>query len=310
MSLAGHLWTIRGYLRRRRLESEASTGEAWSTEVTDPEVGNLLLSGRWSPSGNSVLVIVHGLGGCADSGYVRMAAAAASAAGLASLSLNVRGADRRGEDYFHAALTADLAAAVDSPELAPYANVFVLGYSLGGHLALRYATESPDPRLRAVAAVCPPLDLAACCDHIDRPAAVLYRRYILGRLMDIYAEVAARRVLPVSLAAARQIRTQREFDDRIVAPRHGFNGVDDYYQQASVGPRLHQLRVPALVVVAAGDPMVPVVSLRPFLHPSPTRVDARWVNGGHVGFPADLDLGQAGSLGLESQVLSWLQSAV
>ena len=64
------------------------------------------------------LLIVHGLGGSAKSPYTAKAAHAAAAAGLSSLRLNLRGADLLGEDYYHAGMTADLAAAIASPELA------------------------------------------------------------------------------------------------------------------------------------------------------------------------------------------------
>jgi hypothetical protein len=33
----------------------------------------------------------------------------------------------------------------------------------------------------------------------------------------------------------------------------------------------------------------------------------RWAKGGHVAFPARLDLGEAAPRGLESQVVSWLR---
>lgn len=66
---------------------------------------------------------------------LRRAARVAEAAGLDSLRLNLRGADRMGEDGYHAGLTADLAAALASPELADYRSVGVLGFSLGGHPA-------------------------------------------------------------------------------------------------------------------------------------------------------------------------------
>ncbi len=315
MSWRGHYWTLRGFLERRRWRGIASPGEPWETEIDDPAVGPILLTGRWRPvagvgAEGAAVVILHGMGGSADSEYVLAAAAAAERAGFSSLSLNVRGADRRGEDFFHAALTADLAAALASPELADARRVALVGYSLGGHMALTYAVESPPERLAAVAAISPPLDLAACCTTIDRPRALLYRRYLLAQLNEIYAAVAARRPVPVPPAEARRIRSQREFDHRIVAPRHGFDGVDDYYERSSVGPRLERLRVPTLLVVGRQDPLVPVESLEPFLSRAPDCVKVRRVDGGHVGFPRDLDLDLAlhGSAapGLESQVVGWL----
>lgn len=308
MGWRGHYWTLRAFLERLGRRSAASAGEPWDTEVDDPDVGRIRLTGRFRPAvSEHALVIVHGMGGSAESEYVLRAAAVAERVGLSSLALNVRGADRLGEDYFHAALTTDLAAAVASPELAPFRRIGLLGYSLGGHLSLVYASESPRPRVGAVAAISAPLDLAACCETIDRPGHWLYRRYLLHHLCEIYAAVARRRPVPVPVDEARRIRTQREFDDRIVAPRHGFDGVEDYYRRASVGPRLARLRVPSLIVSSLEDPLVPSASLEPYLGAAPDTVEVHWVEGGHVGFPGGLDLGREVASGLEPQVVAWLE---
>jgi len=182
----------------------------------------------------------------------------------------------------------------------------VVGYSLGGHLALRWSTEVLDPRVQAMAAVCPPLDLLHCAQAIDRPAGSLYRGHILKQLKEIYAQVAARRELPTSVEDVRRVRSMIRFDDLTVAPRHGFSDARDYYTSMSVGGRLGEVRVPALIVEATDDPMVPAAGLRQFLDPLPAAVTVRWVRGGHIGFPHDLDLGVSAPLGLESQVLGWL----
>src|SRR5699024_5863954 len=117
-------------------------------------------------------------------------------AGLSCLRVSLRGCDRSGEDFYHAGLTADLHAALASPELRPYRRLYLLGYSLGGHMALRLATEEADPRLAAAAALCAPLDLARSQQEIDAPRRAIYRRYLLENLKRIYAAVAARRPVP------------------------------------------------------------------------------------------------------------------
>jgi hypothetical protein len=229
---------------------------------------------------------------------------------LDCLRLNLRGADRSGEDYYHAGLTADLEAALASRSLAGYGEILLLGYSLGGHLVLRYATGTPDKRVRAAAAVCAPVDLDRCCAAIDQPGMWLYRRYLLAGLSRIYARVAERRPVPTPVSVARRIRTLRAWDDAVVAPRHGFASAEDYYAKASVGPRLGDLKVPSLLVVAAHDPMVPWHTLRPWVEGASARLAVRKVDdGGHVGFPARLDLGERAPLGLEHQVESWLTRA-
>jgi len=308
VSLAGHIWTIVPHLLARRRAAVHDGARPWSTYVDDPVSGRVNLSGFIAepPSARAVLVAVHGLGGSARSAYMLRATGAAHAAGLATLRLSLRGADSSGEDVYNAALTADLQAAVASPEATRYDAILVLGFSLGGHLVLRYATEQPDPRVRAVAAVCAPLDLAACQRAIDRPTRVLYRRYLLARLRRAALAAARRGRLLAEVAELRRVRTIRAWDRRVVVPRFGFVNPEDYYARSSVGPRLARLAVPALLVAGETDPMVPAATVRPWLAGSP-RLEVRWVpRGGHLGFPARLDLGEPGARGIDTQVVAWL----
>ncbi|MFP3940952.1 MAG: YheT family hydrolase [Thermoanaerobaculia bacterium] len=312
MALSGHLRTVGWRLVRGLGAASIDGAEPWSTEVDDPDLGPVRLSGwlHHRPGARDLLVVVHGLGGCSESSYAVRAARVSEAARVACLRFNLRGADRSGEDYYHAGLTADLGAALASPELAGYRNVGLLGFSLGGHVALRYATEAPDPRLRAVAAVCSPLDLAAGGRLIDRPAYWPYRRYLFRSLLEIYGAVARRRPVPLPVEAARRIRTFLEWDTRIVAARHGFRDAADYYRRASVGPRLERLAVPALLVAAEDDPMVPPGAVRPVLAGRKVPLEVRWVaSGGHVGFSPRLDLGMGGPPGIEAQTAAWLRRA-
>jgi predicted alpha/beta-fold hydrolase len=271
-------------------------------------VGPVRISGQFTEldEDGPLLLVVHGLGGHSESTYAVRAAASAVAARLSCLRINLRGADRRGEDVYHAGLTADLHAAVASPELARFQQILVLGYSLGGHVGLRFAVETSDPRVRAATAVCSPLLLAPGARAIDSPAGWLYRRYLLANLVECYEKVAARRPVPAPLAEVRRLRKIEHFDDLVVAPRHGFADAQDYYAQASVGTVLDGLSRPALLVVSESDPMVPPAAVRPVLDGRPP-LEVKWVEeGGHLGFDSQLDLGIEGEKGLEGQVLAWM----
>ena len=309
MSLAGHLWTVWPTLSHRVLPRRAPEAVPWSTQLVDPQMGDISLRGllRDRADSDACVVIVHGLGGTTDSFYAVAAARAADAAGLSSLRIALRGADRLGEDFYHAGLTADLEATLASAALARYRVLYVVGYSLGGHMTLRFALAPTDVRVKAVAAVSPPLDLNRTADAIDSAEARLYRRHILSSLNEIYGAVAARKALPIPASEVFAATTMRKWDSLAVVPRHGFGDVDNYYSSMSVGPQLKEIQIPALIVHSDSDPMVPASTYRDLLAVHLPRVTAHIVPmGGHVAFPKRLMIGAAAAAGLESQTLSWL----
>lgn len=302
--MAPHLaWTLGG-------AEPGPRDEPWDTTVLDPALGSVRLTGwlRARPYCDTLAVIIHGLGGSADSRYMLRTAKAAHDAGLSYLRLNMRGADRSGEDLYHAGLTQDLRAVLASPDLARYSRVFVIGYSLGGHVALRWASEpGRDPRVAAVAAVCAPLDLAYGARSIQRPLGLPYQWYCMRGLKAMYRAAAARRPMPLPVERVMAMRSVLEWDETIVAPRFGFPSRETYYEVASAGPHLAAIELPTLFVAAELDPMVTADQIRPWLETSGPAVEVAWTaRGGHVGFPDDLDLGLGDVGPLEPQLMRWL----
>lgn len=278
----------------------------WSAYVDDPQTGAIQLRGSFAPGdGETAVLLVHGLGGGLESPYMLRAAAAVSKAGLGCLMLAVRGAERAGEDFYHAGQTADIEAALRSPELRSYKRILVVGFSLGGHMSLRLGLNPPD-NVDGITAVCAPLDLARSAAAIDAPKTWVYRSHILRGLKEIYREVASRREVPTPLPLIERVRTIREWDRLTVVPRYGFGSVDDYYANMSSGPRLRDLKVRTLIVSSDADPMVPAHTVVDSLRAVGSNVTVRRVDaGGHVGFPDELDLDLPGERGLIKQVLGW-----
>jgi predicted alpha/beta-fold hydrolase len=309
VNLAGHFWSIAPSLLHGLSARPDPHAQPWSTVLEDSRAGPITLTGRLRalPGSDACLIVVHGLGGSPDTFYCARAAAAAEHAGLSCLRLSLRGADRSGEDFYHAGLVADLQAAVQSAALAAYLRIYVLGYSLGGHVSLRYALAPGDERVRAFAAICAPLDLELSAQAIDRTGALVYRRHVLTGLKDIYSCVARRKPVPTPLARVLAARTIREWDGLTVVPRFGFGSVASYYESMSVGPCLAQLERPALLVQSTADPMVPPWTYEQHLVQLLPRLDVRRLHaGGHVGFPAEVALDGDSQAGLEDQVVRWL----
>ena len=184
MGWNGHFWTIAPRMGSWLTRTRTPAGERpWHLDLDDPEAGRVRLPGRLADPGNgTLLILVHGLGGSIDSPYMLRFAHAAAGQGLATLRLGLRGSGRQGGDFYQAGLSGDLEAVVASPGLAGFEHLWIVGFSLGGHLTLRFGTHVDDPRVRAVVGICAPIDLDACVRDFDQPEYWLYRRYILHGL--------------------------------------------------------------------------------------------------------------------------------
>lgn len=294
----GHFWTIAPHLVESVFRPKPSAGQAWTTDLVDQRY-TVTLTGFLDEieGADSIVIIVHGMCSTAQVPYVVKAGHDANHAGLSALRLNLRGAARCGQDIYHAGLTSDIAAAVASPEVQKYKNVYVLGFSLGGHVTMRYAME-PGPKVRRIASLCAPLDLSVSCHHIDRLRQRVYLWHLMTGLKECARATESHREVKLTHVGIESISKMREWDTRVVAPRFGFRNAEDYYQQMSMGPALKQMSVPALLIYAEKDPMVAAQHILPSLEEINDDTEVRWLAGGHVCFPA--------KLGAVKSAMNWL----
>lgn len=306
MAFGGDIATIYSYLARGG--ESCAPGAAWHASVDDAHAGARVSGLYFHARGASELaILVHGLGGNAQSSYMPAATTALLAQDVSVLRLAQRGADRKGDDLHHAGLWNDLARVLSVPPVAAYARVYLIGFSMGGHVALHLARHSHD-RLAGVVAICSPLLLDRAVECMDQPRRGLYRHYLLRSLKQIYRAVALRRRVPVPAHVVDRARSLREWDRLTVVPRFGFKSTSDYYESQSVGYRLNELKTRSLLVYASRDPMVPRATLGAALSGLSSASRAVWVNGGgHVAFPRDCDLGLSGARGLYPQLVTWLR---
>jgi predicted alpha/beta-fold hydrolase len=160
-----------------------------------------------------------------------------------------------------------------------------VGYSLGGAMLLKYlGEEGTGTPLRAAATVSAPIDLRATCCNMLRPRNRIYHRYLLNTMKEEATGEGA--VLTAAeRAAILGSHTVWEYDDVFIAPRHGFAGVEDYYERCKPVRFMGGVRIPTLVLASADDPWIPHAPYHGYnwaannaLLPMLTR------RGGHVGF--------------------------
>ena len=105
--IAGHLCTVAPAVFSALRPLASPHARVFRTDVKDPLVGPVRLTGLLSEVAGSetIVLIVHGLSGNALSPYCASAAQAAAQAGFSSLRLSLRGADYSGEDILHGGIT-------------------------------------------------------------------------------------------------------------------------------------------------------------------------------------------------------------
>ncbi len=214
-------------------------------------------------AGDPAAVVIHGLAGDATSPYVVRLAAKLTRRGVRVARMNLRGAGAGfglARKTYHGGLTGDVRAVVERLSAdSPGSPIGLVGFSLGGNLALKLAAEAatePVSGLDCVVSANAPLDLAACCRNIRRPSRRIYDRNFVGSLRTEIRRLHERfpELGPVDLGA---IRSVFDFDELYTAPRHGFASAEEYYARSSAGPVLPQIRVPGLVVHSRDDPFIP-----------------------------------------------------
>jgi uncharacterized protein len=287
----GDLQTIRNYIGRRvALASHAVERLVLPmTDGTGDRIAAVLNHPAAPRPGGPLVVLIHGLSGGEASVYMLRCAGALLARGFPVLRLNLRGAAEGrslARFQYHAGRTGDLEMALAAlPQKLTANGVAAVGYSLGGNMLLKYLGERGHAHpLRAAVSVSAPIDLAATSHRMQHWRNYAYQAKLM-RDMRFEALTPSSELSATERAAVARARSIAEFDAGFSAPRNGFSGLEDYYEQNSAQRYLDGIKVPTLVIHALDDPWVPAA---PYLaydwKKNRSLVAAFPAGGGHVGF--------------------------
>lgn len=246
---------------------------------------------NWDPSGMAVLM-VHGLAGCHQSGYMRRISSKLNLQGVRTFRLDLRGC---GAGFalarwpYHSGRSDDALRALEHiHRTCEQARTALIGFSLGANIILKLLGELGEqvpPYLSGAVAVCPPVDLLASVQQLQLRGNRLYDRHFVRLLLR---QVHARNHAvadAATVAFPRRPRTLREFDEFFTAKVCGFASSEDYYRRSSSGPLLPRIQVPTLILASRDDPLVPVGPLENASRSASVHVHLT-DGGGHVGFIA------------------------
>jgi predicted alpha/beta-fold hydrolase len=286
-----HAMTIAAAFLPRRLEIPPGEKRLFPVDADSQLLGVC----HWQPGTRKdapVIVIVHGLEGDSESNYVRGITEKAFGRGFHVVRLNQRncgGTEALTPTLYNSGMSGDYRAVFNGlVDGDGFEQVFFVGYSMGGNLVTKMAGEYGAfvPRaLRGVCAVCPSIDLAACADALERWDNYPYQRHFVSGLMSRYARKQQLFPQLYSTNGLPPIRTVRNYDDAIIAPRFGYRDAQDYYERAGAKRVAVQIRVPFLMITAQDDPFVPYESfLRAKISENPMIQFVAPERGGHCGF--------------------------
>jgi predicted alpha/beta-fold hydrolase len=308
----GHLQTIGSFLLSRRIQLPSS--EERLIEVEDG--AKVLCHCHWQEDRRNTLtvIIVHGLEGSSDSTYMLGIAAKGMACGMNVIRMNQRncgGTDGISPTLYHSGRSGDIAAvARELMERDRISRFALVGFSMGGNLVLKLAGEwgrEGPLEFRAVAAVCPSIDLAASADALHLKSNRLYEYYFLWKLRQRLRQKA--RFFPgvFDVTRLRGVTTLRDFDDKVTAYYCGFTGAVDYYARAAAANVIDRIAVPAFILNAANDPFIRILpETRKKILANPHITFLETADGGHCSYLARPD-GDDGRWA-EVQIVDFLKS--
>ena len=250
---------------------------------------------RQTAAPKGLAILLHGWEGSADSTYMRCSGRALHRRGYEVFRLNLRdhgSSHHLNRGIFFAAHIEEVFDAVGrlSRDVHPL-PVFLVGFSLGANFALRIALQCrlrPIINLRHVAAVSPVLDPEESTRRADRHPVI--RRYFMRkwrRALDL-----KQRLFPdlYDFSAAIRSATIQSATDLILEKYSDFASSRSYFATYTLtGATLKALPLPATLLSAEDDPIIPVQNFRELqLNPSTRTVIHRY--GGHNGFLEGLTL--------------------
>ncbi len=216
----------------------------------------------WSESilpTKKVVILLHGLEGDAQRHYITGSAKRLNQNSFDTCAINFRGCSgetNRHYRSYHSGATDDLIAVINFIlATKDYQEVYLMGFSLGGNLLLKYLGEgnSIPSKLKAAVAVSVPCDLKDACNELLKSKNVLYSQRFKKNLL---AKLRIKKQLfptEISEAQIKSIVTLKDFDDVYTGPAHGFKDAYDYYAKCNCKQFLPQITVPSLILNAKND---------------------------------------------------------
>ena len=237
-----------------------------------------------------IAILCHGLEGSSDSKYIQATSKLLSLNGYSVAAMNYRfcsGEINRQLVTYHSGKTDDLHVLINYV-LPNYDSIYLVGFSLGGNLILKYNGEalfSLSSKIKANVAISVPVDLKGSSIALKRSENILYRRRFIRTLSKKMYLKHQQFPNQLDVAPLKKVKTLTDFDNFFTSKINGFIDAEDYYLKASSKQFIPNISKPTLLINALDDPFLSE-SCFPI---SEAKENSKFYlmtpsHGGHVGF--------------------------
>ncbi|MEW9625152.1 YheT family hydrolase [Rhodanobacter geophilus] len=300
---SGHIQTMLSSsgVRRLLLPRTARAVQEGAEPVMVDGGGGVRLTGAFTaqkvrPQPRGLAVLFHGWEGSVDSTYVLQTGSRLLADGWDVFRLNFRDhgdSHDLNEALFHSCRLDEVVHALG--EIAarwPARPLALAGFSLGGNFALRVAlhTSRVGIPLSYALAVCPIIDPTEGLFSLEESAPWFYQAYFMHKWR--HSLLAKQKAFPqhryFEMSELKQ--DLRGLTESLVRRHTDFNSLQQYLDGYSVaGDALRAMQIPATILTARDDPVIPVGAFEQLRLPPNVELDIAEY-GGHCGFIRGRDM--------------------
>jgi uncharacterized protein len=251
---------------------------------------------KTQPDSRGLAVLFHGWEGSVDSTYVLQTGSRLLEDGWDIFRLNFRDhGESHGlnESLFHSCRLDEVVHALgDIARRWPARVMALAGFSLGGNFALRAALQAPAHGipLDYALAVCPIIDPSEGLFSLEESAPWFYRAYFMNKWRRSLR--AKQKAFPnVQYFELQELKQSlRGLTESLVLRHTDFDSLEAYLDGYSVAGRiLADMQIPATILTARDDPVIPVTAFEKLELPSNVELDIA-TYGGHCGFIQGWDM--------------------
>ena len=281
--------------RRRRAQLENGATEHILDCGNGIRLQGFLTRQSAHPAPRALAVLLHGWEGSVQSSYILHTGSRLLAEGCDVFRLNFRDHGQThhlNRELFHSCRIDEVVGAMKQiAERFGQRPLLVGGYSLGGNFALRVALRAPAAGipLAWAFAVCPVISPHAGLKSIE-DAPWFYETYFMRKWRKSLRRKQS--LFPQSpLFSESELKgSMRELTRQMVLRHTDFGTLENYLDGYSIaGSKLAALTVPATILTAEDDPVIPVAEFRELALAADTELTIV-PHGGHCGFIRDLSL--------------------